>query len=221
MPNHKRENKILPTRPDEGTAFAALHWLYQGVLFLDSKGSILFANRAAEEILSGQDGLRRANGSLHVERAEDIERLRALVAMSEAAPEDATAYPVVFSRREARLPLSGFVVPLARSAHHEAAAILFLTDPDCEHRVREDALQLQFGLTRAEVTITLAILRGDGLAAAARRLGVSATTARTHLDNVFHKTGTRRQAQLVRLILQSCCWITPGQSSARQRQRLR
>ena len=221
MPNHKRENQILPTPPDEGTAFEALRWLYQGVLFLDSKGSILFANRAAEEILCGQDGLRRAPGSLHAERAADIERLRALVAMSEAAPEDATAYPVVFSRREARLPLSGFVAPLARSAHHEAAAILFLTDPDCEHRVREDALQLQFGLTRAEVTITLAILRGDGLAAAARRLGVSATTARTHLDNVFHKTGTRRQAQLVRLILQSCCWITPGQSSARQRQRLR
>jgi len=212
---------MLPTRPDEGTAFEALQWLYQGVLFLDRNGSILFANRAAEEILSAQHGLRRANGSLHAERAEEIERLRALIAVSDGAPDSAMAHPVAFSRREARLPLSGFLVPLGRSADREAAAILFLTDPDCEHRVREDALQLQFGLTRAEIAIALAILRGDGLAAPARRLGVFATTARTHLDNVFRKTGTRRQAQLVRLILQSCCWIRTLQSSARQRQRLR
>lgn len=208
---------MLPTRPDEGAAFEALQWLYQGVLFLDPKGSILFANLAAEEILSAQDGLRRAKGSLHAERGEEIERLRALIAVSDGA----IAHPVAFSRREARLPLSGFLVPLARSADHEAAAVLFLTDPDCEHRVREDVLQLQFGLTRAEIAIALAILPGDGLAAAARRLGVFATTARTHLDNVFRKTGTRRQAQLVRLILQSCCLIRPLKSSARQPQRLR
>jgi DNA-binding CsgD family transcriptional regulator len=212
---------MLPTRSEEGTAFEALQWLYQGVLFLDSKGSILFANRAAEEILSAQRGLRRANGSLHAERAEEIERLHALIAVADGAPGGAIAHPVAFSRRDAHLPLIGFVLPLARSADQEPAAILFLTDPDCEYRVREDALQLQFGLTRAEIAIALAILRGDGLAAAARRLGVFATTARTHLDNVFRKTGTRRQAQLVRLILQSCCWIRPLQSSARQRQRLR
>jgi len=206
----------LPPRY-EGPAFVALHWLQHGVLLLDPTGGILFANRAAEEILSAQHGLRRANGSLHAERVEEIERLRALIAAPDGAPEGATAYPVAFSRRETRLPLTGFVVPLAPAADQEPAAILFVTDPDCEHRIRQDALQLQFGLTRAESTIALAILSGDGLAAAARRLGVFTTTARTHLDNVFRKTGTRRQAQLVHLILQSCCWIRPPQPSAPQR----
>jgi len=37
----------------------------------------------------------------------------------------------------------------------------------------------------------------------ASRLGISLATARTHLAHVFDKTGTRRQAELVRLLLRS------------------
>jgi DNA-binding CsgD family transcriptional regulator len=47
------------------------------------------------------------------------------------------------------------------------------------------------------------ILRGEGLQASADALGISVTTARTHLTHTFEKTGTRRQAELVHLILQS------------------
>jgi DNA-binding CsgD family transcriptional regulator len=38
---------------------------------------------------------------------------------------------------------------------------------------------------------------------ASRRLHITLSTARTHLAHIFHKTNTRSQAQLVRLILQS------------------
>jgi DNA-binding CsgD family transcriptional regulator len=44
---------------------------------------------------------------------------------------------------------------------------------------------------------------GEGLQASADVLGISLTTARTHLPHVFKKTGSRRQAELERLILQS------------------
>ena len=37
----------------------------------------------------------------------------------------------------------------------------------------------------------------------AGRLQITLTTARTHLAHIFEKTGTRRQAEVVRLILQS------------------
>ena len=45
-----------------------------------------------------------------------------------------------------------------------------------------------------------AMLRGNGLAASAKRLGISTTTARTHLNNLFRKTGTSRQSDLVKLV---------------------
>jgi DNA-binding CsgD family transcriptional regulator len=38
---------------------------------------------------------------------------------------------------------------------------------------------------------------------AAGRLQITLTTARTHLAHIFEKTGTRRRAEVVPLILQS------------------
>jgi len=71
-------------------------------------------------------------------------------------------------------------------------AILFITDPEEAAVVRRESLRQDFGLTPAEAGFTREILKADGLQA-----------ARTHLAHVFGKTGTRRQAELVRLILQS------------------
>ncbi|WP_246687297.1 LuxR C-terminal-related transcriptional regulator [Mesorhizobium sp. B2-5-9] len=48
-----------------------------------------------------------------------------------------------------------------------------------------------------------AVARGEGLQAVADEVGISLTTVRTHLQHVFEKTETRRQAELVRLIAAS------------------
>jgi DNA-binding CsgD family transcriptional regulator len=45
-------------------------------------------------------------------------------------------------------------------------------------------------------------MHGDGIPAAAARLGVARSTARTHLLKLFQMTGTNRQAELVRLLLE-------------------
>jgi DNA-binding CsgD family transcriptional regulator len=109
--------------------------------------------------------------------------------------------------RENRAPLTVLVVPhRARFAWIDVArprAILFITDPEEADTVRRESLQQDFGLTPAEAGFTREILKAAGLQAAADRLGISLTTARTHLAHVFDKTGTHRQAELVRLILQS------------------
>jgi DNA-binding CsgD family transcriptional regulator len=84
-----------------------------------------------------------------------------------------------------------------------ATAILFSTDPEQTVLVRSEWLRQDFGLTPAEAGFTREILKADGVQAAADRLGISLATARTHLAHVFDKTGTRRQAELVRLLLQS------------------
>ncbi len=57
--------------------------------------------------------------------------------------------------------------------------------------------------TAAEARLSLGLLEGKGLAAAARRNSISLNTARTHLRHVFEKTRTHRQAELVRLIVLS------------------
>lgn len=64
-------------------------------------------------------------------------------------------------------------------------------------------LRQRFGLTRAEAILALEICKGDGREAAARRCGISVSTAHTHLNRIFSKTGTRRQAELVHLLFTS------------------
>jgi DNA-binding CsgD family transcriptional regulator len=62
------------------------------------------------------------------------------------------------------------------------------------------ALQNFFNLTPGEVQIAQSII-GETVEEIAERLGVKLPTARTQLASVFAKTGTRRQAQLVALLV--------------------
>ncbi|MGB7915137.1 MAG: helix-turn-helix transcriptional regulator [Rhodomicrobium sp.] len=66
-----------------------------------------------------------------------------------------------------------------------------------------EELRARYGLTAAEAALAVEICTGNGLQAAANRRGVSLATARTHLGRVFQKTGVGRQAELVRLIMQT------------------
>jgi DNA-binding CsgD family transcriptional regulator len=57
-----------------------------------------------------------------------------------------------------------------------------------------------YGLTPGETRVLGAIVEFGGVPEAARALGVSETTVKTHLCHVFDKTGTKRQAELVKLV---------------------
>jgi DNA-binding CsgD family transcriptional regulator len=67
-----------------------------------------------------------------------------------------------------------------------------------------------YGLTRAEQRLLRVLFDGISLPEAARCLGVARTTARTHLQRLFEKTGTRRQADLLRTIALGHAALLPG-----------
>jgi DNA-binding CsgD family transcriptional regulator len=62
-----------------------------------------------------------------------------------------------------------------------------------------DALACLYHLTRTECDVLRRIAEGATAGEIAQELEVSITTVRTHLQSLFRKTGTRRQADLVRL----------------------
>src|SRR5262249_46880819 len=64
-----------------------------------------------------------------------------------------------------------------------------------------DLLRCHFGLTPAEARLALHLVTGETLRSAALRLSITYETARTSLKNIFRKTGTCRQAELIILIL--------------------
>ena len=56
----------------------------------------------------------------------------------------------------------------------------------------------RFGLTAGETRVLKEIIGGSGLSTAAARLRISLATIRTHTYRIFEKTGTGRQAELIR-----------------------
>ena len=64
-----------------------------------------------------------------------------------------------------------------------------------------DLLQRHFSLTLAEARLALHLVTGETLRSAAAKLSITYETARTSLKNIFRKTGTCRQAELVVVIL--------------------
>ena len=61
-------------------------------------------------------------------------------------------------------------------------------------------------LTPSELRVLIAIVEIGGVPEVAPVLGVSETTVKTHLQHVFEKTGTKRQADLVKLV---SCFVSP------------
>ena len=61
-------------------------------------------------------------------------------------------------------------------------------------------LSRRYDLTAGELRVLLALIDTGSVAEVARHLGISEGTVRNHLHRLFEKTGTRRQAELVRLV---------------------
>jgi DNA-binding CsgD family transcriptional regulator len=184
----------------------ALDRLAQAILIVAASGDILFANRAAESLLAQGDGLRTEKSALRASLPEESIKLRRLIAAA-AERSDALGGVMALVRPAPRRPLSVLVAPLMRqtmwSATDRPAAIVFVADPENATEAAENHLRDLYRLTPAEAAVTKAITRGEGLQTVADELHISLSTARTHLQHVFEKTDTRRQAELVRVVVAS------------------
>jgi DNA-binding CsgD family transcriptional regulator len=63
-----------------------------------------------------------------------------------------------------------------------------------------EALAKMYKLTASEIRLVDAVMKVSGVKALAEILGLTQATVKTHLHNVFRKTGTARQSELVKLI---------------------
>jgi DNA-binding CsgD family transcriptional regulator len=197
-------NRLGRVDMERAVAADALDRLLQALVVVDSASRVLFSNRAAAALIGNgftvhNDGILRAgiNG--------DTAMLHRMVAGC-ARPNLVNAGGhIAISRGPGRSVLSLLVVPAASQpewlASRRPCALIFATDPEAATTPETAFLKNQFGLTPAEAVLTRQLLNGDGIEAAARRIGIGVPTARTHLRRVLAKTGTSRQAELVRLVL--------------------
>ncbi len=73
--------------------------------------------------------------------------------------------------------------------------------PDDAAAPAVDAVAQHYKLTTAERRVLSAVVETGGVRSVAVALGISQATVKTHLQNIFGKTGARRQIDLVRLVI--------------------
>lgn len=192
---------------DRNSALVALDSLNQGVLIVDAQVRVLHANSAAEALLRMQDGLTTTQGRLCAMRSADDAALRR--ALGGAAGNGGGTLAVI--RPSGRAPFAVTVQPVTAGCFFSSdlrlfaqrpAALIFVIDPDHDGggAATTRTLRALYGLTGAEVAVAAAIAHGQGVTEAAAALGVASSTVRWHLQRVFEKTGTARQADLTRLV---------------------
>lgn len=93
---------------------------------------------------------------------------------------------------------------LESSAFHIQAAgfVMLMVEPKPSSESSFSEVARIFGLTKAEAKLTLAIVNGMTASEYADQNGVSINTAYSQIKEVLAKTGTRRQAELVKLVLE-------------------
>jgi len=186
---------------------ATLNHVEVAVFLVGPDSAIAFANDAARALLGEGALVREEAGALHAAAADTDRVLHDIFASAETGDASVgvrgVAVPLMDVGQERWfahvLPLtSGRRYEASRAAHAVAAVFIRRIAPNAPPPL--EALARLYKLTAAEVRVLEAMLRERGVKAMAETLGLSQGTVKTHLHNVFRKTGATRQSDLVKLV---------------------
>jgi DNA-binding CsgD family transcriptional regulator len=185
---------------------AAVDALTEGVAIVAGDGRVIHLNPAAESIVALADGLCVRSGFLRatVARTDGVLDLAVHRAFSRGGSTVVSGGCVAVPRPSGRRPYVVRAIPLAAASADGLASpsvLIVIADPEREPAPDPETLRRLYGLTKTEAEVALRVLGGSGLNPIAEEMSLSLATVRTHLQHVFDKTQTHRQAELIRLLL--------------------
>jgi DNA-binding CsgD family transcriptional regulator len=185
------------------TLSETLHFLPSPVLVVDGAGRLEFANHSAEALLRAGDGLRLDRG---VVRPTNREQARLFAGtLAELARATGGVRPpthdIAVRRAAGDRPLLLRFAALPQGDGGDGPRIAIFVDLATGAARNIERLQGALRLTKAEARLLEGLVAGYSLAALSERQRVSVNTLRVHLSRLFQKTGTHRQAELVRFTL--------------------
>lgn len=193
---------------------AALDRLALGIAAVDMNGYVRFSNQSAAAIFNTNDSLTlNSMGQCRASTADETAALLKAINDETLGPELVDDRPNVLAvaRPSMARPYSVFIAPLSVGCGvfplpHLAA--LFISDPEqIPLPVAEQIMKL-YGLSRSQALIVQSLASGIRLEEAAGLAGITLSTARTYLKQIFSKTDTSRQSDLVKLVFTAPRLIT-------------
>lgn len=189
--------ELARTEKTRIAAATALERMPIAMITVNARLRVVATNEAARRILSDADGLSLHHDGVRARLRADDQVLREALQQAVFGGRRAV---LRLNRHSSRRALLVKVEPADNALH---MATLYLSDPDRNAPILLQDLQQLFRLTVMEARMVLALIDGQRVDEAAARMRVTIQTARSYLKQIFAKTGTSRQSELVRLIMSS------------------
>jgi DNA-binding CsgD family transcriptional regulator len=178
-----------------------------GMFLVDASVRIVHANASGHAMLAEGSLLLAADGKLLPRDASAEQALNEVCAMAEhgdaAVGAKGVSIPLMASEGTRYV---AHVLPLTSGARRQAGATYAAAAAVFVHKAALDApsppevIRKLYKLTPAEMRVLLAMMQVGGASEVAEALGIAESTVRTHLLRLFAKTGTNRQADLIKLV---------------------
>ncbi len=182
-----------------------------GVVFLDEHGAVRYINHTMERLLTISNGLKIAANQLIAMDHKINGYLRGIIAATARTSASKAEYPgghLQVPRTGGLKPLTLLISPYRGTLEQQALIgspirmVVLVSDPERKPPDLTSVLMQWYGLTRGEAEIAQGLLDYGSLEEIAGRRYVSKEAVRYHLKNVFAKVGVKRQAELIRVLLQ-------------------
>lgn len=191
-----------------GAAEEVLDRIAGGVILLDERGAAIATNQAADRILVMNDGLvmdREGPSASTSKQTDELRRAVAGAAKTGASQGEDAGAVLRLVRPSGRQALEVVVTAIRCEASplfdRKAAAAIFVAEPDAQLDRPPERLRQLYGFTPVEAEVAARIIKGMGVAEICGDLGITIHTVRGHLKQLFAKTGTHRQPDLIRVLL--------------------
>jgi DNA-binding CsgD family transcriptional regulator len=201
-------SKMSEVTTQKNWALSALNRLRVGVILLNSQGQPIFFNCAAEQFAVKTDGFVIGRNGLNLSEATDSARLRRLISdASNLATGQGTAaggFLRVHAVDNKCAAIQFQVIPLPQDISEQplhGCCVAVFVSAARGSQPSLSRIATMHGLTCAEARLASMLAEGNSLEEASVALSVSIQTVRSHLKSVFSKTGVKRQAELVALLL--------------------
>lgn len=199
-------SRLLDMSTNAAATFeAALSAMPSGAILVEADMRIVYANPVARNMLDTRDAIQRTDGRLELTTVLVPGQLELAVAAAAGPETDLGRRGIgIPARRSDGTPVVLHVLPLEQRATRQggigkSVAAVFVADTGGQAAVPIDALAILFDLTPAEARVFDLVAAGRASSEIAQTLAIAPSTVKTHMLNLFTKTGRHRREELVRL----------------------
>ena len=199
------------------TALKSLDNLNIGLILIDKYHAVLYSNQYANKTLMEDDGLWVHDQKLRCSHRKDQTQLNNVIqstfndvldgyetkshALTVVRPSGKRAYSLLVSA------VWNNLIQIESTSVKNPIVSIFVYNPDTGPNTQANLLRELYQLTKTESLVLECLVQGENVKQIAQMMQVQENTVRKHLKNIYSKTDTSSQAELIQQVLSNPIWL--------------